>query len=177
VNTHVNRQISNPIIHYWQSPIGWIEITSVQLPEGSWSLSSLYFRDDAQLMPKSTKSAATSDSDHFVSRVINQLDDYFNGRRSHFNIPLSLSGTTFQLNVWHALQDIPYGSTISYQQLANTLHRHRAVRAVGAANGKNPISIIIPCHRVIGSNGHLTGYAGGLHRKAWLLKHEGVITD
>ena len=101
-----------------------------------------------------------------------QLDDYFAGRRKEFHLPLDLAGTTFQLLVWEALQRIPYGQTVTYGQLARGIGRPKAVRAVGAANGRNPVSIIVPCHRVIGSDGSLTGYAGGLDVKRALLDLE-----
>ncbi len=101
-----------------------------------------------------------------------QLIDYFNGKRTRFTLKLSPEGTDFQKRVWKQLQEIPFGKTTSYQQMANQLGDPKVIRAAASANGKNPISIIIPCHRVIGSDGSLTGYAGGLHRKKWLLEHE-----
>ena len=101
-----------------------------------------------------------------------QLQEYFAGERRTFSLPLHLNGTLFQTRVWAALQDIPYGRTISYMDLSKTLGDIKAIRAVGTANGRNMIAIIIPCHRVIGSNAKLTGYAGGLWRKQWLLEHE-----
>ncbi|PAS30562.1 cysteine methyltransferase, partial [Vibrio cholerae] len=99
-------------------------------------------------------------------------DEYFSGQRTQFELPLAASGTAFQQSVWHALCKIPYGEIWSYQQLAEAIGNPKAVRAVGLANGKNPISIIVPCHRVVGKNGQLTGYAGGLERKAFLLELE-----
>jgi methylated-DNA-[protein]-cysteine S-methyltransferase len=104
--------------------------------------------------------------------VVAQLRAYFSGELRHFELPLAPEGTPFQLLVWGALQKIPYGQTISYAALANKVGRPRAARAVGAANGKNPLPIVIPCHRVIGSNGQLTGYGGGLHLKEALLSLE-----
>lgn len=101
-----------------------------------------------------------------------QLDEYFEGRRTAFDVPLRLDGTPFQVQVWSALLDIPYGETIGYGELARRVGRPTASRAVGAANGRNPISIIVPCHRVIGADGSLTGYGWGTDRKAWLLAHE-----
>jgi len=101
-----------------------------------------------------------------------QIDEYFAGIRKSFNIPLVTPGTEFQKKVWNELLNIPYGTTISYRQQAAALNNPLSVRAVANANGMNRIAIIIPCHRVIGSNGSLTGYAGGLHRKKWLLEHE-----
>lgn len=104
-----------------------------------------------------------------------QLSEYFERRRSRFDIPLAPRGTPFQQRVWAALQQIPLGATTSYGALAERLGDARATRAVGLANGRNPIAILIPCHRVIGANGDLTGYAGGIDRKEWLLRHEGAL--
>jgi methylated-DNA-[protein]-cysteine S-methyltransferase len=109
-----------------------------------------------------------------LDEVCRQLDEYFAGRRQRFELPLAPQGTVFQQAVWQALQSIPYGQTSSYSALAAEIARPKAVRAVGAANGANPIAIIIPCHRVIGRDGSLTGYAGGLPRKALLLRLEGA---
>lgn len=104
--------------------------------------------------------------------AVYQLNEYFNGEREQFNLKLNPEGTDFQQTVWKALQQIPYGKTCSYLELSKTLGDVKAIRAVANANGKNPLWIIIPCHRVIGSDGSLTGYAGGIHRKKWLLDHE-----
>ncbi|WP_171045565.1 methylated-DNA--[protein]-cysteine S-methyltransferase [Pseudoalteromonas rubra] len=103
-----------------------------------------------------------------------QLTEYFDGKRERFEVALDTQGTPFQKAVWRLLCDIPYGETNTYGWMAAALNNPKAVRAVGAANGKNPISIIVPCHRIIGANGKLTGYAGGLDRKSWLLAHEGI---
>ncbi|QNK76754.1 methylated-DNA--[protein]-cysteine S-methyltransferase [Winogradskyella sp. PAMC22761] len=109
---------------------------------------------------------------HELEDCANQLQDYFEGTRKTFNLNLNPEGTEFQKKVWKLLGDIPSGKTISYLQLSKQLGDPKAIRAVANANGKNPLWIIVPCHRVIGSNGSLTGYAGGLHRKQWLLNHE-----
>lgn len=101
-----------------------------------------------------------------------QLEEYFNGEREQFSLKLNPEGTDFQKKVWSELVKIPYGKTISYLELSKKLGDAKAIRAVANANGKNPIWIIIPCHRVIGTDGSLTGYAGGLHRKKWLIEHE-----
>ena len=101
-----------------------------------------------------------------------QLTEYFNGKRKDFNLPLEPDGTEFQKQVWDALLEIPHGATTTYAKQSVKLGDIKKIRAVGTANGKNPIAVIIPCHRVIGSDGSLTGYAGGLDKKAWLLKHE-----
>jgi methylated-DNA-[protein]-cysteine S-methyltransferase len=105
-----------------------------------------------------------------------QLDAYFAGELEAFDLPLALHGTPFQLRVWEQLAQIPFGETISYSELARRLGDPKLVRAVGLANGRNPISIIIPCHRVIGADGSLVGYGGGLERKKWLLEHEEVAS-
>jgi methylated-DNA-[protein]-cysteine S-methyltransferase len=108
--------------------------------------------------------------------AIAQFRDYFDGNLREFDLRLQPSGTPFQLQVWKALREIPYGETISYAELARRIGKPRAVRAVGAANGKNPLSIVIPCHRVIGSDGSLTGYGGGMENKKYLLALEGSGT-
>ena len=104
--------------------------------------------------------------------AVYQLNEYFEGKRQNFDLLLNPEGTEFQKKVWEALLEIPFGKTISYLELSKNLGDVKAIRAVASANGKNPLWIIIPCHRVIGSDGSLTGYAGGLHRKKWLLNHE-----
>ncbi|GAA4602503.1 methylated-DNA--[protein]-cysteine S-methyltransferase [Actinoallomurus liliacearum] len=104
--------------------------------------------------------------------AIGQLEEYFAGRRTTFDLPLAPVGTPFQRQVWAALLEIPFGETVSYGELAERIGRPTAARAVGLANGKNPIGIIVPCHRVVGSTGDLTGYGGGLHRKRHLLAFE-----
>ena len=107
-------------------------------------------------------------------RAAEQLEAYFAGRLTTFDLPLGAEGTDFQRSVWHELSRIPYGTIASYGEIARRVGRPTGSRAVGAANGRNPIAIVVPCHRVIGANGTLTGYAGGLWRKEWLLAHEGV---
>lgn len=108
-------------------------------------------------------------------QVTSELAAYFAGELQVFTVPVAPHGTPFQQRVWERLQTIPFGVTTTYGALATTLGDHNAMRAVGLANGRNPISIIIPCHRVIGADGTLTGYGGGLHRKRWLLAHEGRL--
>jgi methylated-DNA-[protein]-cysteine S-methyltransferase len=112
--------------------------------------------------------------DSLLDEARRQLVAYFAGRLKVFDLPLAPNGTEFQRRVWSALTKIPFGATTSYAQLARRVGNEAAVRAVGAANGRNPIPIIVPCHRVIGSNGSLTGFGGGLPRKQWLLRHEGA---
>ncbi|MBD3223723.1 MAG: methylated-DNA--[protein]-cysteine S-methyltransferase [Caldithrix sp.] len=116
-----------------------------------------------------------SKSNKWVRKAKQQLNDYFESHRQAFDLPLQPQGTDFQLKVWESLRNVPFGQTISYGGLAERIGRQNAARAVGMANNRNPISIIIPCHRVIGSNGDLIGYGGGTWRKEWLLKHEGVL--
>ncbi|MBF9253940.1 methylated-DNA--[protein]-cysteine S-methyltransferase [Pontibacter sp. 172403-2] len=106
---------------------------------------------------------------------LRQLHEYFEGARQMFDLPLQPAGTAFQQQVWQQLKLIPFGKTCSYLEVARAVSGEKAIRAVGAANGRNPLCIIVPCHRVIGSDGSLTGYAGGLWRKEWLLRHEGVL--
>jgi methylated-DNA-[protein]-cysteine S-methyltransferase len=133
---------------------------------------------DADGVPLRAKHRPGSDGSSAAARHIEatcaQLSEYFDGRRTSFDVPMAAAGTAFQRAVWSALGRIPYGAVCSYGELARTLDRPRAVRAVGAANGANPISIVVPCHRVIGQNHRLTGYGGGLDAKRWLLRHEGV---
>ena len=107
-----------------------------------------------------------------LQEAVSQLNDYFEGKRTDFNFKLNPSGTDFQQKVWQALLEIPFGKTTSYLDLSKKLGDVKAIRAVASANGKNPLWIVVPCHRVIGSDGSLTGYAGGLWRKKWLLEHE-----
>jgi len=107
-----------------------------------------------------------------LARAEKELREYFSGKRERFELPLEPAGTDFQRAVWGELQRIPFGSTRTYAQIAQKIGRPKAVRAVGAANGSNPIAVIIPCHRVIGADGSLTGFGGGLPRKKWLLSHE-----
>ena len=113
--------------------------------------------------------------DAVLSRCSAQLEEYFDGARRAFDLPLAAVGTDFQRAVWRALGDIPYGTSRSYREIARTLGKPAAVRAVGAANGANPLPIVVPCHRVVGSDGRLTGYAGGLDAKRLLLELEGVL--
>lgn len=145
---------------FMQSPIGVIEIVG-----NSEGVSSILFKDDVSLAISETIPRELND-------VVTQLQEYFEGKRSTFNMKISPKGTDFQKRVWNELLNIPFGKTLNYQQIANKLGDPKVIRAAASANGKNPISIIIPCHRVIGSDGSLTGYAGGLHRKKWLLEHE-----
>jgi methylated-DNA-[protein]-cysteine S-methyltransferase len=148
----------------YESPIG--PLTLIGGPAG---LSELRFPGKGRPLDE-----AHRDPDALTSAV-SQLDEYFAGRRQQFDLKLDLTGTPFQLAVWQALSQIPYGTTVSYGDVARTISRADRVRAVGAANGRNPIAIIVPCHRVIGADGSLTGYGGGLHRKRALLDLEAAV--
>lgn len=116
--------------------------------------------------------AGSARSIDLLARAVAQLEEYFAGTRTEFDLPLDPQGTPFQLSAWMLLRTIPYGQTVSYGYQARSLGDVKKSRAVGAANGKNPISIIVPCHRVVGSDGSLTGFGGGIQSKAWLLDHE-----
>lgn len=121
-------------------------------------------------------SPAVERADHpILARAVAQLREYFAGERTDFDVPLDAVGTAFQQDAWRALRTIPYGSTVSYGEQARRIGKPKAVRAIGAANGRNPISIIVPCHRVVGSTGALVGFAAGLDTKAWLLDHERAV--
>ena len=152
---------------YYKSPLGDIALTAND--EG---LTSLTFIDGKSeiIIPKSYQ----ENSDKFAP-VCQQLTEYFSGSRKEFDLPLAAKGTPFQQKVWQALCDIKQGETKTYGWLAKKINNEKAVRAVGSANGANPIALIVPCHRVIGCNGKLTGYAGGLALKAKLLMHEGAL--
>lgn len=142
---------------YFTTPIGEMEITA-----NDDAVLSIYFVDRGGI----AKSNAISE----LAKV--QLLEYFEGALEVFDFPMQPTGTDFQQTVWQALSTIPYGQTGSYADIANKINNPKAVRAVGAANGKNPMTIVVPCHRIIGSDGSLTGYASGMERKTWLLNHE-----
>jgi len=148
---------------FYSSPCGPIELCA-----SSEGITSVLFVDSRQ---------GSVNKNDLLSECIIQLDEYFSKERKLFSLPLDLRGTDFQKKVWDKLLDIPFGKTISYLQLATALGDKKSIRAVGGANGRNPISIIIPCHRVIGSNGDLVGYGGGMDKKKWLLEHEGVLVQ
>ena len=147
------------------SPLGPLRLYAV--PSGLYGV---YF-DGHRPVPRVGPADALEATAPFEP-VLAQLAEYFAGRRWAFDLDLAPVGTAFQLEVWSALRTIPVGETCSYAELARGVRRPAAVRAVGAANGRNPLSIIVPCHRVVGASGTLTGYAGGLDRKRWLLEHE-----
>jgi len=123
------------------------------------------------------ENAAIKEKNHrFHDQLLKELIEYFDGSRKHFSIPVQPAGTEFQKKVWNRLMEIPFGKTESYETVTISLGNPKAIRAVAAANGQNPIAILIPCHRVIGKNGNLTGYAGGLERKRFLLNHERKVS-
>jgi methylated-DNA-[protein]-cysteine S-methyltransferase len=152
---------------YFESPIGRLLLTS-----DATALTGLYMEPSRKA--QSIDGWIQDDAVAPLSATVRQLTEYFAGTRRDFDLPLRLQGTTFQTRVWRELTEIPYGQTWSYGQLAQRIDKPSASRAVGLANGRNPISILVPCHRVIGADGSLTGYGGGLERKRWLLVHEGL---
>lgn len=145
------------------SPIGELTLIS----DGT-AMTGLYMQNDKH----AARRAIAVRDDARLSAPLGQLRAYFAGHLQRFDLPIKAEGTPFQQRVWAALCEIPYGETISYGELARRIGQPTASRAVGLANGQNPISIIVPCHRVIGADGTLTGYGGGLERKRWLLAHE-----
>lgn len=147
---------------YLKSPIGMLEVNGDE--DGLFAVHFMV-----------TEGVASASIPEILLPAVTQLREYFNGTRTHFELTLAPEGTSFQKKVWNLLTTIPFGKTTSYQQMANELGDPNVIRAAASANGKNPIAIIIPCHRVIGSDGSLTGYAGGLHRKKWLLEHESPV--
>lgn len=152
-------------VRYLETPLGQVTLTS----DGE-ALVGLVFEEERH--PRD-RSGAVEAGDAVLIDAERQLQEYLGKWRKSFDLPLRLEGTAFQQEVWRKLQEIPYGETVSYLELARWLGKEKAVRAVGMANGKNPISIVVPCHRVIGADGRLVGYGGGLWRKEWLLELEG----
>ena len=149
------------------SPVG--ELTLIASDAG---LRAVLWQDDRPTRVPLPQDVVDDPGHPVLRAATEQLGEYFAGTRKDFDLPLAPEGTPFQQKSWEALRAIPYGETISYGEQARRLGSPSAVRAVGAANGRNPISIIVPCHRVIGSDGSLTGFAAGLDAKAWLLRHE-----
>jgi methylated-DNA-[protein]-cysteine S-methyltransferase len=149
-----------------ESPVGTLTLVA-----GDGGLRALVF--DGERWPAGARPGKSP----VLTRAVEQLEEYFEGRRRVFELPLELVGTRFQREVWQSLASIPYGTTVSYGEQARRLGRPRAARAVGAANARNPISIVLPCHRVVGSDGRLTGYGGGLDVKRALLEHEARVAS
>jgi methylated-DNA-[protein]-cysteine S-methyltransferase len=154
----------------------WIEtpIGSLKLVGNGAGLAAILWENDK---PRRVRLGSLTEDKHdsVLTETERQLAEYFRGRRTVFQIPLAFSGTSFQLRVWHALLTIPYGETRTYSQVAQQIGHPSAVRAVGAANGRNPISVVAPCHRVVGASGALTGFAGGLEAKRYLLDLEARV--
>lgn len=149
--------------HIYTSPIGRIKIVA-----DTDCIHAITFIDDSA----STSSNEGIESPAVIHQCIDELIDYFNGIRTQFTVPIHQSGTDFQQKVWKELYEVPYAKTMSYAELAKKLGDTKVIRAAASANGKNKIAIIVPCHRIIGSDSSLTGYAWGLARKKWLLQHE-----
>jgi methylated-DNA-[protein]-cysteine S-methyltransferase len=147
---------------YYESPLGVYKITS-----RDEEINAVELLRDVKVEENITP---------VIQQCKDELDEYFSRGRKFFTVPLNPEGTTFQNKVWSELQEIPFGTTINYSELSQRVGDLKAIRAVGLANGQNPIAIIIPCHRVIGKDGNLVGYAGGLDKKEWLLEHEGIIS-
>ena len=155
------------------SPVGELILTASET-----ALTAVYFPTSRHGPPPDVpplRDAKRGPGGEVLARTRDQLSEYFAGTRTSFDLPLDPRGTPFELSVWKELRAIPYGVTRSYSDIARRLGDPRSTRAVGAANGKNPIPIIVPCHRVIGAHGELTGFGGGIDRKRWLLEHEGAL--
>jgi methylated-DNA-[protein]-cysteine S-methyltransferase len=157
-------------IKHYRSPIGVLEIVA-----NNNFLTYVLFRE-AQKKP-SRQLEETPENSPIVDQTISQLAAYFEKKLKDFDLPMLAQGTDFQRKVWEYLKTIPYGKTISYLEFSKRIGNEKAIRAVGTANGNNPLTIILPCHRVIGSDGSLVGYGGDLWRKEWLLRHEGSLPN
>jgi methylated-DNA-[protein]-cysteine S-methyltransferase len=151
----------------YEAPFGVVTVVGSDL-----GIRFVMFSNDAH--PKPLEMLHISDIEIHVSvnDAITQLEEYFAGSRLDFELPLDLQGTEFQVAAWNALAEIPYGRTASYGQQAASIGRSKAVRAIGGANGRNPVAIVLPCHRIVGADGSLTGFGGGIEVKKWLLDHE-----
>ncbi len=165
-------------IQYFKTPFGELILGEYQnkLCLADWRYRKMRDTIDKRIQNK-LNSVYTINNSDIIEKTKEQLTVYFNGNLKVFSIPLLLVGTDFQIKIWHELQKISFGKTKTYLQLAKDINQEKAVRAVANANGANAISILIPCHRIIGANGKLTGYAGGLHSKKRLLEHEGVLIN
>lgn len=146
------------------------QICSIYLVASNQGLQGVFWR--LQAVPMAPSLNSQEPAIKILAQAVRELSEYFKGERKDFNLPLDIKGTPFQKNVWSELQKIPYGKTVSYKDIAKKVSSEKAVRAVGTANGRNPLSIVVPCHRVIASNGTLSGYAGGMNIKAKLLQLE-----
>lgn len=163
--------MSDTRVAYYESPIGFLEVKG-----GERGVSAVNFVE-----PRSASGRRADRDDRdgkgplpvALADCLTQLDEYFRGDRRAFSVKLDLGGTDFQKRVWKELRAVRFGKTVSYKEIAEAIGNPAGTRAVGGANHRNPVSIIVPCHRVVGSDGRLTGYGGGLWRKEWLLRHEG----
>jgi methylated-DNA-[protein]-cysteine S-methyltransferase len=149
------------------SPVGALLLTATDA-----GLTGLQFETARHPSSEASPTGDARRAEEILDRTRMQLEEYFTRRRTRFELPLDLRGTPFQVRVWCALRGIEYGTTVSYAELARRIGSPAAFRAVGAANGRNPVAIIVPCHRVVGAHGDLTGFGGGIERKRWLLQHE-----
>ena len=157
----------------YEAPFGVVTVVGSEL-----GIRFVMFANDAHPKPLEQLQISDTDIHDSVNDAITQLDEYFNRSRQEFDLQLDLRGTEFQVAAWKALADIPYGRTASYGQQAASIGRPKAVRAIGGANGRNPVAIVLPCHRIVGADGSLTGFGGGIAVKQWLLQHErSVIAD
>jgi methylated-DNA-[protein]-cysteine S-methyltransferase len=158
---------------FYPSPIGNISIECT-----NEFITAILFADQLNAVAnEDTDTEESVKNNALINTCQHQLKEYFEGSRREFDLPFQQGGTAFQQKIWSALVQIPYGKTISYQELSRRTGEVKATRAVGTTNGKNQLSIVVPCHRVIGGNGDLTGYSGGLWRKKWLLEHEGKFAN
>jgi methylated-DNA-[protein]-cysteine S-methyltransferase len=151
----------------YEAPFGVVTVVGSEL-----GIRFVMFANDAHPKPLEQLQISDTDIHDSVNVAITQLEEYFDGSRRSFDLPLDLRGTEFQVEAWNALAEIPYGHTASYGQQAASIGRPKAVRAIGGANGRNPVAIVLPCHRIVGADGSLTGFGGGIEVKKWLLDHE-----
>jgi methylated-DNA-[protein]-cysteine S-methyltransferase len=154
----------------YKAPFGVLTVVGSSL-----GIRYVLFSNDVHPKPLEKLHISDTEIHESVNDAITQLEEYFAGTRRDFELPLDLQGTEFQIAAWNALAEIPYGRTASYGQQAASIGRPKAVRAIGGANGRNPVAIVLPCHRIVGADGSLTGFGGGIEVKKWLLDHEQSI--
>ena len=154
----------------YEAPFGVLTVVGSDL-----GIRYVMFNNDAHPKPLERLHISETEIHDSVNDAVTQLEEYCDGSRRDFDLPLDLQGTEFQVAAWRALADIPYGRTASYGQQAASIGRPKAVRAIGGANGRNPVAIVLPCHRIVGADGSLTGFGGGIVVKKWLLDHEQSI--
>ena len=155
-----------PIINtaFYHSPVGWLELSATDK-----GISEISFKNSEP------EPYPTGHLHSILSETIRQLEGYFTNKQTQFTIPLDLHGSDFEVEVWNQLPTIPFGQTVTYGDFSKRLNNPKAIRAIGSTIGRNPVVIIVPCHRIIGANGRMVGFGGGIWRKEWLLKHEGAI--